>query len=175
MWPWGWLSRWQKWVPGIFLGGQGCRCVGLTTLPPSCADCLEILEPQPRVTLRACPGCNGIALPFITLQYGTGGNYTVTSCMICSAPQVLPRWSDQEEWDGLGVWLIWRRRTVHAGSRWGNLMERKHLEDIGIKGRIMLKWILQGFVWDGVDWIDLVQNGDRWRALVNTVMKLWAP
>jgi len=25
-----------------FLGGKGGRCVGLTTLPPSCADCLEI-------------------------------------------------------------------------------------------------------------------------------------
>ena len=38
-----------------FLGGKGGRCVGLTTLPPSCADCLEILEPQPPGTLRACP------------------------------------------------------------------------------------------------------------------------
>jgi len=28
----------------------------LTTLPPSCADCLEILDPQPPGTLRACPG-----------------------------------------------------------------------------------------------------------------------
>jgi hypothetical protein len=27
-------------------GGKSGRCVGLTTLPPSCADCLEILEPQ---------------------------------------------------------------------------------------------------------------------------------
>ena len=26
--------------------GKGGRCVGLTTLPPSCADCLEIWEPQ---------------------------------------------------------------------------------------------------------------------------------
>jgi len=25
-----------------FLGGKGGRCVGLTTLPPSCADCHEI-------------------------------------------------------------------------------------------------------------------------------------
>jgi len=41
-------------------GGKGDRCVGLTTLPPSCADCLEIWEPQPPGTLRAC---NGIALP----------------------------------------------------------------------------------------------------------------
>jgi hypothetical protein len=39
-----------------FLGGKGGRCVGLTTLPPSCADCLEIWEPQPTGTLRACPG-----------------------------------------------------------------------------------------------------------------------
>ena len=29
-----------------FLGGKGGRCVGLTTLPPSCADCLEIWEIQ---------------------------------------------------------------------------------------------------------------------------------
>ena len=28
---------------GLFLGGKGGRCVGLTTLPPSHADCLEIL------------------------------------------------------------------------------------------------------------------------------------
>ena len=39
-----------------FLGGNGGRCVGLTTLPPSCADCLEIWKSQPFGTLRACPG-----------------------------------------------------------------------------------------------------------------------
>jgi len=44
-------------------GGEGSRCVGLTTLPPSCTNCLEIWESQPPETLRACPGCNGIALP----------------------------------------------------------------------------------------------------------------
>jgi hypothetical protein len=35
--------------------GKGGRCIGLTTLPPSCADCLEIWEPQPPGTLRECP------------------------------------------------------------------------------------------------------------------------
>jgi len=40
----------------ISYGGKGGRCVGLTTLPPSCADCLEIWEPQIPGTVRACPG-----------------------------------------------------------------------------------------------------------------------
>jgi hypothetical protein len=39
-----------------FLGCKGGRCVRLTTLSPSCADCLEIWQPQPPGTLRACPG-----------------------------------------------------------------------------------------------------------------------
>jgi len=39
-----------------FLGGKGSWCVGLTTLPPSCADCLEIWEPHPPGTHRTCPG-----------------------------------------------------------------------------------------------------------------------
>jgi hypothetical protein len=29
--------------------------------------------------------------------------------------------------------------------------------------------------WYGLDWIDLAQDGDQWRALVNTVMKLRVP
>ena len=40
----------------ISWGGKGDWCVGLTTLPPFCANCLEICEPQPSGTLRACPG-----------------------------------------------------------------------------------------------------------------------
>jgi hypothetical protein len=39
-----------------FLGGKGGRCVGLTTLPPSCADCLKTWEPRPPGALRACQG-----------------------------------------------------------------------------------------------------------------------
>jgi hypothetical protein len=40
----------------ISWGGKGNWCVQLTTLPPSCANYLEIWEPQPPGTLRACPG-----------------------------------------------------------------------------------------------------------------------
>jgi hypothetical protein len=50
------LTQPQKWVSGIFPRGKGGRCVGLTTLPPSCADCLKIWVPQPPGTLMACKG-----------------------------------------------------------------------------------------------------------------------
>jgi hypothetical protein len=29
--------------------------------------------------------------------------------------------------------------------------------------------------WDGLDWIDMAQDRDHWRALVNTVLNLRAP
>jgi len=39
-----------------FLGSKGGRCVGLTNLAHSCANCLGIWEPQPPGILRVCPG-----------------------------------------------------------------------------------------------------------------------
>jgi len=39
-----------------FLGRKDGRWTGLTTLPPSCGDCLEIWEPRPPGTLSACLG-----------------------------------------------------------------------------------------------------------------------
>jgi hypothetical protein len=47
-----------------------------------------------------------------------------------------------------------------------------HLEDLGVDGRIILRWILKksvGRVWT---WIDLVQDRDKWRPVVNAVMNL---
>jgi hypothetical protein len=53
-------------------------------------------------------------------------------------------------------------------------MERGHLEDPGVDGRIILKWILKKL--DGrMDCIDLAHDRDMWRALVNAVMKLRVP
>jgi hypothetical protein len=40
----------------ISWGGKCGRCVGLTNLPLSYADCLEIWDPQTPGTLTACTG-----------------------------------------------------------------------------------------------------------------------
>jgi hypothetical protein len=29
--------------------------------------------------------------------------------------------------------------------------------------------------WDGMDWMDLAQDRDQWKALVNMVMNFWVP
>jgi hypothetical protein len=50
------------------------------------------------------------------------------------------------------------------------------LEDPGVIGRIILKWIFEKFDRRGdMDWIDLSKGRDRWRALVNTVMNFPVP
>jgi hypothetical protein len=42
-------------------------------------------------------------------------------------------------------------------------------------GRPRRKRVIREIGWDGVDWIDLAQDSDQWRALVNTVMNLRIP
>jgi hypothetical protein len=48
-------------------------------------------------------------------------------------------------------------------------------------GKPRRRWVgntkidLREIGWDGIDWIDLAQDRDQWRALVNTVMNLRVP
>jgi hypothetical protein len=48
-------------------------------------------------------------------------------------------------------------------------------------GRPKYRWVdnikmdLREIGWGDMDWIDLAQDTDQWRALVNTIMKLEVP
>jgi hypothetical protein len=48
-------------------------------------------------------------------------------------------------------------------------------------GRPRGRWVdnikveLREIEWDGLDWIDMAQDRDQWRALVNTVLNLRVP
>jgi hypothetical protein len=57
------------------------------------------------------------------------------------------------------------------GFWWGNLRENEHLEGLCIVGRIILQKIIKKWCSD-TDCIDVAQDRNRWRAVVNAVMNL---
>ena len=50
-------------------------------------------------------------------------------------------------------------------------MEEDHLEDLGLDGKIILKCIFEKCD-EGMYWIDLAQDRDRWWAVAIAVMNL---
>jgi len=64
---------------------------------------------------------------------------------------------------------------VCTGFWWGNLKDRDHLEDPGVEGRIILRWIFRKWDVGGMDWIELAQDRDSWPALVKATMNLRVP
>jgi len=62
--------------------------------------------------------------------------------------------------------------SVVAGGRTLSLAamscECLHCHTAGVGGKI----VLDGIVWEGVDWILLAQGGDQWLAVVNMAMNL---
>jgi len=46
---------------------------------------------------------------------------------------------------------------------------------LDVNGMIILEWIFKKWHGGDVDWIDLAQDRDTWRAVVNTAMNHWVP
>jgi alpha-glucosidase (family GH31 glycosyl hydrolase) len=67
------------------------------------------------------------------------------------------------------MWHAWERGGKCTSFWWQSQKERDHLKDQGVDGiRMDLREIGQ----EGVEWIQLAQDKDQWRALLNTVMNL---
>jgi len=78
--------------------------------------------------------------------------------------------------------MRWAGHVAHMGERRdvyrvlvGKPEGKKPLGRPRLRWEDNIKMDLQEVGCGGMDWIELAQDGDKWRALVNTVMKLWAP
>ena len=58
---------------------------------------------------------------------------------------------------------------VHTEFWWRNLNEKDHLQDVDVKVEGQKQNGFSRSTMRGMDWIDLAQDWDRWRALVKSV------
>jgi len=71
--------------------------------------------------------------------------------------------------------MYWGEERRIQDFGWGNLKERDHLGYPGVDEMIILRWIFRKWDDGGMDWIELTQDTDRWRAHVTAVMNLRVP
>ena len=64
---------------------------------------------------------------------------------------------------------------MYTGFWYGNLRERDLFWRPRLRWEDNIKMDLDEVGCGGMDWIELAQDRDRWRAIVNAVMNLWVP
>jgi hypothetical protein len=70
-------------------------------------------------------------------------NCTLVNFVTYCSPNVMYIQSNREQWDGWGMWYLWRRREIRTGLWCGSLNERDHFEDIVIDRILILKCIFK--------------------------------
>jgi hypothetical protein len=89
---------------------------------------------------------------------------------------ILAKQNDQVKKDEMG-----RVCTTNGEKRNAYRILVRKPEEKRPLGRPRCRWVgnfkmdLGETGWDDMNWIDLAQDRDQWRALVNTVMNLWVP
>ena len=64
------------------------------------------------------------------------------------------------------------RCTQDFGGEFGR--KRNHLENQGVDRRILLTWTFKKCDWGrDIDWMNLTQDRDKWRTLLNVEINLW--
>ena len=98
-------------------------------------------------------------------EVGCGGmDWIEVFTQYCSGDQIEKNEADETRsthGDGRGLY------RVLVGKPEGIVRPRREWED-------NLKMNFQEVGCRGMDWIDVAQDRDRWREIVNAVMKLWA-
>jgi hypothetical protein len=61
---------------------------------------------------------------------------------------------------------------MHILLRWGSQKEKRPIGRSRSRWEGNIKIYTKEIGWGGMDWIDLAQDRESWRALVNTVMNL---
>jgi hypothetical protein len=70
---------------------------------------------------------------------------------------------------------LWGTVEAYTGFWWGNGREKRPLGRPGRRWDDDIKMDLQEVGYGGMDWFEMAQDRDRWRASVNAVMNLRVP
>jgi hypothetical protein len=73
-----------------------------------------------------------------------GENCTMMNFITCILHRILLRWLNQG-WGGLDMWHAWGKGDVFKGFWLGGPKGRDHWEDLGVDGRITLRWTLERY------------------------------
>ena len=101
-------------------GGKGGRCVRVTTLPPSCAECLEIWSlnrPEPSRPRRSVTGI--LKNEYQDIPGGKGGRCVVVRTLPPSCAECIVIWSlNRPEPSGPHRPVIWVALPIADGYWW---------------------------------------------------------